>query len=231
MSEPGEAGPPPEGRRAGVELTVDVVIFTVREGGLHVLLVRRGIEPFRGAWAVPGGFVLESESLEEAAFRELAEETGVRDVYLEQLYTFGDPGRDPRGRVVTVAYYALADRGRLALRAGSDAADARWWPVGALPEPVAFDHARILDHAVRRLRSKLEYTTVGFELLPERFTLAELQAVYEAILGRPLDKRNFRRSIEALDELVPLDEWRRGEPSRPARLFSFNGRRGVDGNG
>jgi len=228
MSEAGRGGPPAGGRPAGVELTVDVVIFTVQEGALHVLLVRRGIEPFRGRWAIPGGFVLEAEPLEDAARRELAEETGVRDVYLEQLYTFGDPGRDPRGRVVTVAYYALVDRERVPLRAGSDAADARWWPVGAPPPELAFDHARILRYAVRRLRGKVEYTTVGFELLPERFTLAELQAVYEAILGRPLDKRNFRRSIEALDELVPLDEWRRGEPSRPARLYSFVGsRRGV----
>lgn len=230
MSERGEAGPSGQGRRAGVELTVDMVLFTVLEGALQVLLVRRGIEPFRGAWAIPGGFVLEAETLDEAALRELAEETGVRDVYLEQLYTFGDPGRDPRGRVVTVAYYALVDRERAPLRAGSDAADARWWPVGALPAELAFDHARVLEYALRRLRGKVEYTTVGFELLPERFTLAELQAVYEAILGRPLDKRNFRRSIEALDELVPLDEWRRGEPSRPARLYSFAGaRRGGSG--
>ncbi|HEX7240663.1 MAG TPA: NUDIX domain-containing protein [Longimicrobiaceae bacterium] len=228
MRERDEAGAG-EGRRAEVEVTVDVATFTLRGGALHVLLVRRGIEPFRGRWALPGGFVLEDETLEAAALRELREETAVPDVYLEQLYTFGDPGRDPRGRVVTVAYYALVAHDRVAPEAGSDAAETRWWPVDALPDPLAFDHAHVLEYAVGRLRGKLEYTTVGFELLPERFTLAELQEVYEAILGRPLDKRNFRRRVEALDELVPLEEWRRGEPSRPARLYSFRGGRRAGG--
>lgn len=206
-----------------LRVTVDVVMFTIREGHLAVLLVRRGIAPFAGSWAIPGGFILPGEPLEEAARRELEEETGIRDVYLEQLYTFGDPARDPRGRVVTVAYYALiaADQ---APRAGSDAADAQWWPAAALPE-LAFDHRAILDYALERLRNKLEYTTVGFQLLPEAFTLTELQAVYEAILGRELDKRNFRRKIELLDILVPVKGAQRGGRTRPAQLYRFAARK------
>ena len=207
-------GPAP----AQLRLTVDVVIFTVREGALQVLLVRRGIEPFLGAWAIPGGFVTEGESLEDAAARELREETGVGEVFLEQLYTFGDPVRDPRGRVVTVAYYALVPAERT-LAAGTDAAEARWWSIGALPSPLAFDHAAILETAVTRLRGKLDYAPVGFELLPETFTLSELQAVHEAILGRPLDKRNFRKRMEAHPELRETEEWRRPAAGRPARLY------------
>jgi len=208
-------------RPARVQVTVDVVIFTIRDGALNLLLVRRGIEPFRGRWAMPGGFILEGESLEQAALRELREETGVAEVYIEQLYTFGDPGRDPRGRIITVAYYALIAMDRALVRAGTDAAEARWWPVAELPKRLAFDHARIIEHAVERLRAKIEYTTVGFQLLPQEFSLSELQDVYEAIAGRPLDKRNFRRRIELLDVLVPLERWRRGGASRPARLYRF----------
>lgn len=205
------------------KVTVDVVMFTIRDERLQVLLVRRGIPPFAGQWAIPGGFVLEGESLDAAAARELQEETGVRDVYLEQLYTFGDPGRDPRGRVVTVAYFALI-RSDQELAAGTDAAEARWWPADA-PPPLAFDHDRILAYAIERLRNKLEYTTVGFQLLPERFTLGALQAAYEAVLGRPLDKRNFRRKLELLDILVPLAEHRSAGRARPARLYRFSATR------
>jgi 8-oxo-dGTP diphosphatase len=206
-----------------LRLTVDVVIFTIQESEFRVLLVRRGIEPFAGQWAIPGGFVLEHESLDAAARRELEEETGVKDVYLEQLYTFGDPHRDPRGRVVTVAYFALiaADR---TLRSGSDAAEARWHAMSALPA-LAFDHAKILTYALERLRNKLEYTTVGFQLLPEAFTLSELQAVYEAILDRPLDKRNFRRKMDLLGILTPLKNARRAGRTRPAQLYRFSASR------
>lgn len=207
-----------------MRVTVDVVIFAVRGGALDVLLVRRGIPPFLGRWAIPGGFVLEEESVEGAARRELREETGVSDVYLEQLYTFGDPGRDPRGRVVTVAYFALIAADRAPLKAGTDAADARWFPMAKLP-PLAFDHRRILDYALERLRNKLEYTTVGFQLLPRRFTLTELQRVYEAILGRRLDKRNFRRKMDLLGILKPAPGWRREGLRRPARLYAFAARR------
>jgi 8-oxo-dGTP diphosphatase len=202
-----------------LRVTVDIVIFTLREGSLQVLLVKRGVPPFEGQYAIPGGFIREGESLEEAALRELYEEAGVRNVFLEQLYTFGDPKRDPRGRVITVAYYALIASDKLSLVAGADAAEAQWFPVNDLP-PLAFDHRSILHYAVERLRNKLEYTTVGFQLLAEKFTLGELQAVYEAILGRPLDKRNFRRKIALLGILKPLREWQH-TGRKPAQLFRF----------
>lgn len=200
------------------QVTVDIVIFTIQEGILKVLLIKRAIPPFLGQFAIPGGFVQENEDLDEAALRELKEETGVADVYLEQLYSFGDPNRDPRGRVITVAYFALISPDRT-LTAGSDAAAAAWYPVDQLP-PLAFDHATILDYALERLRNKLEYTTVGFQLLPQKFTLTELQAVYEVILGRKLDKRNFRRKMSLLKILKPLREHRYGG-QRPAQLYRF----------
>ena len=202
-----------------MQLTVDIVIFTIQQGALKVLLVKRGIEPFAGQYAIPGGFVLENESLDQAAMRELREETGVADVYLEQLYSFGDPKRDPRGRVVTVAYFALISPEHSRLRAGSDAAAAAWFEVDAIPD-LAFDHAKILAYAVERLRNKLEYTTVGFQLLPEKFSLSELQEVYEAILGKGLDKRNFRRKLALLKILKPTSEYRR-DGRKPARLYRF----------
>jgi 8-oxo-dGTP diphosphatase len=205
-------------------VAVDLVIFTVRDGVLQVLLIERGVPPFQGRWALPGGFIRQGESLEDAALRELREEIGVRNVYLEQLYSFGDPDRDPRGRVVTVAYYALIAADRAPLAPGSDASAARWWPVADHP-PLAFDHDVILTYAIERLRNKLEYTTVGFQLLPKKFTLTQLQQVYEAILGRRLDKRNFRRKMELLDILTPLEEWAREGPSRPAQLYAFSAKR------
>jgi 8-oxo-dGTP diphosphatase len=199
-------------------VTVDIVLFTIRDRRLHVLLIRRLAKPFENRYALPGGFVMEDESLDAAAVRELREETGVDKVYLEQLYSFGDPGRDPRGRVVTVAYYALAPD-RQALQAGTDAADAAWFPAGALP-PLAFDHRKIVEYARRRLRNKLDYTGVGFELLPPKFTLTELQLVHEAILGEELDKRNFRRRIVQKGFVRPLDEWRK-TGRKPAQLYRF----------
>jgi len=200
-------------------VTVDVIIFTLRDNDLQALLVKRGHPPFEGMWAIPGGFVGIDESLEEAALRELEEETGVRDVYLEQLYTFGNPGRDPRGRVITVAYFALVPADAVQLRSGDDAAETRWWSVYDLP-PLAFDHADILAYALKRLRYKLEYTAVGFELLPEVFTLSELQAAYEIILGEKLDKRNFRRKIISAGVIEETGEYRVGE-GRPAKLYRF----------
>ena len=198
--------------------SVDVVIFTLRADDLQVLLVRRKHAPFEGRWAIPGGFVEADESLEAAARRELKEETGVRDVYLEQLYTFGDPKRDPRGRVVTVAYLALVPA-PLAVQAGDDASDARWWSVYKLPS-LAFDHAKILQYALQRLRYKLEYTAAGFQLLPPSFTLTEIQKAYEIVLGEPLDKRNFRRRIAEADilEETGASTLSRG---RPAKLYRF----------
>jgi 8-oxo-dGTP diphosphatase len=202
-----------------MQVAVDIVIFTIQSGMLRVLLVKRGIPPFAGQFAIPGGFVREDESLDQAALRELKEETGVGDVYLEQLYSFGDPGRDPRGRVISVAYYALISADRSPLVAGSDAADARWCAIRQLTV-LAFDHRRILDYALDRLRNKLEYTTVGFQLLPPRFSLTELQEVYEVILDKKLDKRNFRRKLALLNVLRPTREYRRGG-RRPARLYEF----------
>jgi 8-oxo-dGTP diphosphatase len=207
-----------------IQVTVDLVIFALREGELQVLLIQRGIAPFAGRWALPGGFVLPDESLEDAARRELQEETGVTDVYLEQLYTFGDPHRDPRGRVVTVAYYALLTGEPAPLAAGTDAGAARWMPARKHP-PLAFDHERILAYALERLTNKLEYTTVGFQLLPKKFTLGQLQRVYEAVLGRPLDKRNFRRKMALLGVLKPLKEWTQDGPRRPAQLYRFSAKR------
>jgi len=202
-----------------MRVAVDIVIFTIQSGQLCVLLVKRAIPPFADQFAIPGGFVLDGESLDQAALRELKEETGVSEVYLEQLYSFGDPGRDPRGRVISVAYYALIATDRSPLIAGSDAAEARWWPIRKLPS-LAFDHGKILDYSLERLRNKLEYTTVGFQLLPERFSLSELQEMYEAILDKKLDKRNFRRKLALLKILRPTREFRRSG-RRPARLFEF----------
>jgi 8-oxo-dGTP diphosphatase len=201
-----------------MKVAVDIVIFTIQEGALKVLLVKRRIPPFKDQLAIPGGFVLPDEDLDEAALRELREETGVTDVYLEQLYSFGDPKRDPRGRIVSIAYFALISAGHK-LEAGTDASEARWWPVHQ-PPPLAFDHEKILAYAIERLRNKLEYTTVGFQLLPSKFTLRELQAVYEAILEKKLDKRNFRRKIAELKILTPMKEYRTGI-GRPAQLFQF----------
>jgi 8-oxo-dGTP diphosphatase len=201
-----------------VRVAVDLVIFTVREGALQVLLIERGIPPFQGQWALPGGFVLDRETLEEAARRELEEETGLRDVYLEQLYTFGDPDRDPRGRTIAVAYYALTPPAEP--HAATDAAKAAWHPAARLPK-LAFDHAKILKIGLERLRAKVGYSTVGFELLPRQFTLPELQNLYEAILERPLDKRNFRKKVLSLGLLKAEGQKRANGAHRPASLYSF----------
>lgn len=200
-------------------VTVDVIIFTLRESDLQVLLIKRRYPPFEGMWAIPGGFVGVDESLEEAALRELEEETGVRDVYLEQLYTFGDVSRDPRGRVITVAYFALVPASAIDPHAGSDAVEARWWSAYDRPS-LAFDHQDILTYALQRLRYKLEYTAVGFELLPETFTLSELQAAYEIVLREKLDKRNFRRKILSAEVIEETGMVRGGE-GRPAKLYHF----------
>ena len=204
-------------------LTVDCVIFGFNGSGLEVLLIQRGIEPFIGHWALPGGFVEENENLEDAARRELAEETGLGNVFLEQLFTFGKPGRDPRGHVVSIAYYALVRPEQHPAKGDSDAREARWFPVGQLP-PLAFDHTEILATATARLRGKVRYQPIGFELLPKRFTLTELQTLYEAILGRHVDKRNFRKKVMAFDFLVGLDDFTSG-PHRPARLYRFDRRK------
>jgi 8-oxo-dGTP diphosphatase len=206
-------------RRHYPAVTVDVVIFTLRQGALQVLLVQRKYDPFRESWAIPGGFVHDDEPLEAAARRELAEETGVRDVYLEQLYTFGDPQRDPRGRVISVAYIALV-RAEQQLEAATDASSVHWFPAASPPRPLAFDHERILAYALDRLRSKLEYTTIAFQLLPEVFSLPDLKHTYEQILDEHLDRGNFYRKIKAADLLEETNSFREGK-GRPARLYRF----------
>ncbi len=202
-------------------VTVDTVIFTLRSNQLQVLLVRRKHWPYQDMWAIPGGFIRMEESLEAAARRELAEETGVDDaeMYLEQLYTFGDPGRDPRTRVITVAYVALISSEHLHLHADSDASEAAWFSAYH-PPALAFDHADILTYAIRRLRYKLEYTALAFQLLPETFTLTELQEAYEHILGESLDKRNFRRKV-LMAQVLEKTPWVRGGGHRPAVLYRF----------
>src|SRR5438093_1368409 len=186
-------------------LTVDCVVFGFDEGELKVLLIQRALVPFKGKWALPGGFVRVEETLDEAARRELAEEAGLKDVFLEQLYTFGVVDRDPRERVVSVAFYALVKQAAYHTKAATDATDARWFPM-AKPPKLAFDHADILATALARLKGKVRYQPIGFELLPPRFTLSQLQHLYEAILGTELDKRNFRKKVLSFGLLVPLKE-------------------------
>ncbi|PZU46635.1 MAG: NUDIX hydrolase [Microbacterium sp.] len=203
-------------------VAADLVVLTIRGRALHVLLVERGIEPHAGMWALPGGFVLDDEDPEETAYRELAEETGVNSgVHLEQVRTYGAPGRDPRGRVVSVAWLALAPDLAEPF-AGSDARSARWWPVaevesGALP--LAFDHVAIFADAVERARAKLEYSALAMAFCPPEFTIAQLRAVYEAVWGAPVDPRNFHRKITGAAGFVePTGEVVR-DGGRPAQLF------------
>ena len=202
-------------------LTVDGVIFGLDPAGLKVLLIQRDRPPFEGRWALPGGFVEMGETLDAAARRELAEETGLADVFLEQLYTFGDPGRDPRGRVVSVAYYALVNLHDRPVIAASDARNAAWFAADDVP-PLAFDHAEVLEVALARLKGKVRYQPVGFELLPEQFTLGQLQRMYETILDRPLDKRNFRKKILGMDLLADTGEIQQDVAHRAARLYRFD---------
>ena len=205
-------------------LTVDCVVFGLDADGLKVLLIERAIEPFAGRWALPGGFVHLDETLDAAALRELREETGLHQVFLEQLYTFGQPGRDPRERVVTVAYYALVNLTDHRVQAATDARQAAWFAVDDLPR-LAFDHDQILDTALRRLQGKVRYQPIGFELLPTKFSLTQLQRMYETILERPLDKRNFRKKVLSLDILQELDEVEQDVAHRAARLYRFDERK------
>lgn len=208
--------------RPAFAVTADLVVLTVRDNALNVLLVQRGSQPHRGRWALPGGFVLAEEDLPDAAGRELAEETGLAEPagHLEQLASYGAPGRDPRGRVVTVAYLALLPD-LPAPVAGTDAAAARWWPVAAVRgDDLAFDHDRILADGIERARSKLEYTPLATAFCPPEFTIAALRAVYETVWGVALDPRNFHRKVTSTPGfVVPTGRATAGEPGRPAQLY------------
>lgn len=214
-------------------MSVDIVVFTVIDTDLKVLLIRRAAAPHEGAWALPGGFVRVSdgpdqgESLDQAAHRELSEETGLPQgsAFLEQLYTFGEPGRDPRTRVITVAYYALVRSDLVTLvRAGTDAAEARWCSINSeRPSKLAFDHDMILDRALERIRGKIEYSPIGFELVPPTFTVAELRAVHEAIKGTTYDPGNFRRRFVRMktDGVIEQAPGKRHTGTKPARVYRF----------
>ncbi|WMX12502.1 MULTISPECIES: NrtR DNA-binding winged helix domain-containing protein [unclassified Aureispira] len=202
-------------------VTVDCVVFGLdKSADVRVLLIKRAYEPFKNAWAIPGGFIKENETLDAAAQRELEEETGVRDIFIEQLYTFGSLDRDPRGHVISVAYFALINLEEHPTSAATDAQDAQWFKLSEVPE-LAFDHAQILDMAIKRLDSKVRYQPIGFELLPDKFTLSELQNLYETILGRALNRRNFRSKILKMGILEQLER-QKDVPHRPAFLYKFN---------
>ena len=199
-------------------VTTDIVIFSVRDNALQVLLIKRGGEPYKGSWALPGGFVRIDESLDECAKRELHEEAGLEDVYLEQLYSFGKIGRDPRERVISVAYFTLTPSKHLNPSAGTDASDVKWFAISELPE-LAFDHAEIIRVARERLAAKMEYSTIGLQFMNEEFTLSQLQIVYEQATGKTLDKRNFRKWILSLDLIAETGKKFAAGAHRPAMLY------------
>lgn len=200
-------------------VTTDCVIFGFDGNQLQVLLIERGIEPYKGRWAFPGGFLNMEESAEEGALRELKEETGLTGAYIEQFHTFTDPNRDPRERVITIAYYALVRIQEV--KGGDDAAKAQWFALDEVPQ-LAFDHDLILRRALKRLRERIHFEPIGFELLPEKFTMKELQALYEAILEVKFDRRNFAKKMLHFDLLNQLDETVWPTAKREANLFSFN---------
>ncbi|VAW75708.1 Nicotinamide-nucleotide adenylyltransferase, NadM family / ADP-ribose pyrophosphatase [hydrothermal vent metagenome] len=208
-------------------VTTDMVIFTIRDSQLSVLLIQRRDNPFKGLWALPGGFVHEDEDVDQCARRELEEETGLKDIYLEQLYTFGKPDRDPRERVISVAYFALLPSSPLKIRAASDASDVTWHEVSSIPA-LGFDHNTIIKIALERLIAKLDYSTIAFQLLPDLFTLTEVQKVYEIILGQDIDKRNFRKQILALDNVKKTKQQRREGAHRPAFLYTLKKRDTIE---
>ncbi len=206
-------------------VTVDVIIFTVKNNTLNVLLIKREEEPFKGFWAIPGRFVQIHESIEDAAILGLEEKTGMRNVYLEQLYSFGEPRRDPRGRVITITYFALVDYTKISLKS-RDEVNIKFHAVHTLPKQLAFDHRQIIEYAVKRLQWKIEYTTVAFSLLSEKFTLTDMQNVYETILNKSLDKRNFRKKILSLGIVKPTKDKTMNVSHRPAQLYEFKGKLG-----
>tara|TARA_R110002073_G_scaffold236538_2_gene397602 strand:- start:871 stop:1542 length:672 start_codon:yes stop_codon:yes gene_type:complete len=202
-------------------VTTDIVVFTVREGRLKLLLIERNLTPFKGSWALPGGFVALDEDIDECARRELAEETGVEDIYLEQLRAYGDPDRDPRERVITIAYFALIASDKIQIRADTDAAAVNWFSVDELPK-LAFDHAVIVDDAKKRLQGKLNSSAIAFQFLPAEFTLRELQQVHEIIGEEEIDKRNFRKWVLGLDAIKETGKQTSTGAHRPAKLYRLS---------
>ncbi len=201
-------------------IATDIIIFTVEENELKVLLIKMNKAPFVDCWAAPGGLIQGKESVDQAAERVLFEKTGLKDVYLEQLYTFGEVGRDPFGRVVSVAYFALISGDGLKLATSAEHGQIRWFGVSELPK-LAYDHKDMVKSAIERLRGKLEYTNIVYSLLPDSFTLSELQGAYEVILGRHLDKRNFRKKVLSLGMLRKTGKLDLGKKNRPAELYAF----------
>ncbi len=207
-----------------IQLTVDAIVFGYnKEVGVSLLLIKRKYAPFKGEWAIPGGFVLDDESLETAVERELMEETGVKINYLEQLYTFGKPNRDPRKRIVSVAYFGLVKSSQFEkLQAKTDAEEAKWFNIKALPT-LAFDHQDIVTLAIERLRSKIKYQPIGFELLDKKFPFSDLENLYTTLLDRPIDRRNFKKKVMHLGILDELDEKvKTSGAGRPGNLFKLN---------
>ena len=202
-------------------ISIDCIIFGLDQRKLKVLFVKRSIEPAKGHWALPGGFVLEQEDLDQSARRTLEDLTGLRELYMEQVHTFGQVNRYPLRRVVTVAYYALINYTLDNLKAGPDASDIHWFDISELPELV-FDHQHILDTTLAFLRAKVRTEPIGFELLPPKFTLTQLQGLYEAVLGTTFDTRNFRKKLLKMNLLLPLEETQTGVAHRAARLYTFN---------
>jgi len=201
-------------------IATDVVIFTVKEEKLQALLIKMKKRPYEKSWAVPGGLIEVNESLDEAAERLLKEKAGVKDVYLEQLYAFGKVDRDPFGRVVSVAYYALIPDENITPKTTKEYVNVKWFPIDDLPR-LAYDHKEIIDTAHNRLKAKLEYTNIAYGLLPNTFALSELQKIYEIILQKKLDKRNFIKKILSLNIVKKSGKRREGFPNRPADLYTF----------
>ena len=208
-------------------VAVDVIIFTIEAGQLKVLLIKRAGEPFAGKYALPGGFLQKTETTHQAAGRILRDKAGVSDVYVEQLYSFDGLGRDPRGQVVSVAYFALVPRAELKISAAHGTQEPDLYSVRELPQ-LAFDHQDMINYAVQRLHNKLEFTNVVYSLLPQQFTLTDLQKTYEIILGKPLDKRNFRKKFLSLGLIASTNQKVEGTRYRPAELYKFKSRQPAE---
>lgn len=205
-------------------ISVDSVVFGYTEGELKVALIKRKKNPFVGMWAIPGGFMEGKETVEETALRELREETGIENVYLEQFHVFNKPGRDPRGPTVTIALFALINSDQCMLIASEDAAKAKWWPAYQMP-PLAFDHDEIYAKALEALRIALRTRPLAFELLPKQFTLTHLQDLYEQVFGITLDKRNFRKKMAKMDFIKATGNMTEGARHRPAQLYQYDPKR------